>query len=399
MCSRDTIPEPAPDGPERTPFRWEDGTESASVTDDGYGGEVELSLSCDSGYTVQEDADWITVETRYGGVLTLKLDENRGLESREAQIKISEIDTGESLTCTVSQTYTDKAVLIRLYDALDGDNWGDKRCWKSDSPIREWYGVSTGENGRVTHLQLENNHLRGELPDEIHLLNELQTLELYSLKHTNTLDNSQKDLWNEITGTFHASSFPHLKTIWLAGCVGLGGDIEEFWSLAEVEKILLDNCCFAGAITPEIVNLTHLTHLHLDSNNLSGKIPDEITRMTWLKGLRLGNSYKKSYTSPYYVEPCNVFEGGLPESLGDMKSLEYLDLNFAGLTGAFPESFYSLPSLRSCSIIYNAFSGTLDGTELSSMPSMSSFLIYNNPGLFITGEIPSWVSCFSNQIR
>ena len=44
----------------------------------------------------------------------------------------------------------DRAVLVALYEATDGDNWKDNTNWLSDRPLNEWFGVTTNGNGRVT---------------------------------------------------------------------------------------------------------------------------------------------------------------------------------------------------------------------------------------------------------
>ena len=58
----------------------------------------------------------------------------------------------------------DRAVLVALYEATNGDNWVNNTHWLSDKPLGEWHGVTTDENGRVTELWLRENGLSGELP-------------------------------------------------------------------------------------------------------------------------------------------------------------------------------------------------------------------------------------------
>ena len=43
----------------------------------------------------------------------------------------------------------DRAALVALYNATDGENWWDKINWLSDKPLGEWYGVITNAQGRV----------------------------------------------------------------------------------------------------------------------------------------------------------------------------------------------------------------------------------------------------------
>ena len=72
----------------------------------------------------------------------------------------------------------DRAALVALYEARDGDNWINNTHWLSDKPLDEWYGVTTDENGRVTHLDLGANRLSGALPSSLGNLTNLQALDL-----------------------------------------------------------------------------------------------------------------------------------------------------------------------------------------------------------------------------
>ena len=48
--------------------------------------------------------------------------------------------------------------------------------WLSALPIREWYGVTTNDSGRVTRLEFIDNRLNGEIPPELGNLSDLQEL-------------------------------------------------------------------------------------------------------------------------------------------------------------------------------------------------------------------------------
>ena len=55
---------------------------------------------------------------------------------------------------------------------------GRRTNWLSDRPLGEWFGVTTDENGRVTHLELGGNGLSESLPSELGNLTNLQGLHL-----------------------------------------------------------------------------------------------------------------------------------------------------------------------------------------------------------------------------
>ncbi len=79
---------------------------------------------------------------------------------------------------TEETSETDRATLVVLYHATDGDNWAIKVGWLSDAPIGEWYGVATDSDGRVTAVALPGNWLSGQIPPELGKLTNLRDLYL-----------------------------------------------------------------------------------------------------------------------------------------------------------------------------------------------------------------------------
>ena len=76
----------------------------------------------------------------------------------------------------VQSPATDREALVRLYEATDGPNWTDNRNWLSDAPLREWYGVDTDSDGRVTLLYLIDNNLNGVVPINLLSMGRLASL-------------------------------------------------------------------------------------------------------------------------------------------------------------------------------------------------------------------------------
>ena len=83
---------------------------------------------------------------------------------------------------------SDRAALVALYHATDGDGWTDNTNWLSDAPLGDWFGVEAGEDGRVIGLRLGGwvetardfigNGLTGTLPAELGALPRLRWLEI-----------------------------------------------------------------------------------------------------------------------------------------------------------------------------------------------------------------------------
>jgi hypothetical protein len=120
--------------------------------------------------------------------------------------------------------------LVTVYNALDGPNWEDSGNWLSDTPLGEWSGVTTDDNGRVIWLQIggsgSGQELNGEIPLELIGLGALEILGL--------------------SGGFH------------------GVDLR-------------------GEIPPELGNLSNLSNLRdlsIEGNGLTGEIPPELGNLS-----------------------------------------------------------------------------------------------------------------------
>ena len=51
--------------------------------------------------------------------------------------------------------------------------------WGTGAVVGEWHGVEVDDAGRVTHLNLSSNQLKGEIPAALGQLSQLQRLSLY----------------------------------------------------------------------------------------------------------------------------------------------------------------------------------------------------------------------------
>ena len=165
---------------------------------------------------------------------------------------------------------SDREALVALYHATDGPNWTNSTNWLSDAPLGEWYGVTTGADGRVTRVLLQGNGLSGELP-----------LALGSLTNLYWLDLGQNELTGEIprrTG----QRLVNLDSLFLGGN-GLTGEIpRELGNLTNLVWLDLWQNELTGVIPPELGNLTYLDRLDLRENRLTGVIPHELGRLAHL---------------------------------------------------------------------------------------------------------------------
>ncbi|WP_353572728.1 hypothetical protein [Candidatus Albibeggiatoa sp. nov. BB20] len=122
--------------------------------------------------------------------------------------------------------------LEAIYTNTNGNDWTNNDWFKSKYPCN-WHGVSC-ENGRVTAIDLDNNNLVGELPDELEVLTEMGVLSASGNK--------------------------------------LEGDIPNLNALANLEKLDLSNNKLTSNI-PNLDNLINLKHADLSDNQLTGNLP------------------------------------------------------------------------------------------------------------------------------
>ena len=171
-----------------------------------------------------------------------------------------------------SEPAEDRAVLIKMYNATDGDNWYNNENWLSDMPLATWHGVVVDTRGNVSELDLFANNLNGTLIPEIGALSALSVLNLSG---------------NYLTGTIppEIMQLSSLGSLRLAGNRLNGtippeiGNLEWLWFLS------LEANELTGTIPPEIGQITRLRSLILRENNLSGRIPDELGNLAELEAI------------------------------------------------------------------------------------------------------------------
>ena len=222
-----------------------------------------------------------------------------------------------------SDLSSERAVLVALYEATDGENWENDTHWLSDRLLDEWYGVTT-DNGRVTHLDLGGNELSGALPAELGNLTNLQRLDL---------------VVNQLSGVLPA----------------------ELGNLTNLKVLSLQINQLSGTIPSELGKLSNLETLYLHDNQLSGSIPSELGNLTNLKVLGLNS---------------NQLSGELPASLGNLTSLEDLYLYENALSGALPAELGNLTNLESLLLRDNDFSGALPA-ELGNLTNLDVLYLGN----------------------
>ncbi len=147
----------------------------------------------------------------------------------------------------------DRGILAAFYWATEGTNWTTSTGWLSDDPLRTWHGVKTGSDGRVTHLNLDNNSLNGNLITELATLDQIEELSLQS---------------NALTGQIPL----------------------QLGRLGQLNILNLSDNDFKGTVPAELGDLTSLEELILESNPLAGPLPLTLSQLNHLQSLRADNT-------------------------------------------------------------------------------------------------------------
>ena len=354
-----------------------------------------------------------------------------GIREGDADIMATSGSVQGAAAATVQSV--DRATLLELLDATDGNNWTNLGVWGSIEPLGSWYGVETNADGRVTSLHLSENGLQGQLPaslGELAFLTDLRVdgndlsgpipISLSKLKIQQfwyggtmlcTLRGEEFHTWlnaipkrdgeapacdqqrEDLLTLFRAWNGPRWGN-WstdtpLRNWVGITLN-----SAGRVIEIDLNRKELSGTIPPEIQYFPYLRLLRLDYNSLRGRIPPEIGKLTELRRLDLDGNH---FTGPIPPEFGNLIKlevlwmgsngmsGPIPPEFGKLASLKELHLYEAGFDGSIPEEFGALAELRLLRIQETRITGPVPAT-LGELEKLRRIFLRSSR---LTGPLPA----------
>ncbi|XP_038977498.1 receptor-like protein EIX2 [Phoenix dactylifera] len=239
---------------------------------------------------------------------------------------------------------------------------------------------------------------------------------------------------SEVSPSLHLG---HLNYLDLSMNNFSGAPIPDFiGSLAKLEYLILSNAGFGGTIPHQLGNLSNLLYLdlasnlhyssdvdnlgwlpsirflqHLDMSNVNlSKASNWIHVINMLPSLSVLRLFRATLPSlpstlPHVNLQQNNLSGPLPNQIGALQSLGYLDLGLNLLDGSIPASLGKLSALYYLNLAANSLAGALTEAHFANLTSLSSLdLSYNlltvNCKLLTTidlgnnklsGRIPEWI--------
>ncbi|GLT83742.1 hypothetical protein SLE2022_020140 [Rubroshorea leprosula] len=388
---------------------------------------------------------FLCLETAFSSSLHASSFSTTHLCSHEEAAALLQFKTSFSINYTVYSPY----LCERFYDVKA--DYSKTESWKEGIDCCSWDGVSCDNvTGHVIALDLSYSLLSGTFPSNstLFLLKNLQSLNLAfndfrlskippeisqftRLKH---LDISCSGFSGQIPAEIAhlpklvSLNISELFTLFGPNSYGIGFShnliLETttlrnlIQNLSEVRELVLSGVNMTSVNPRFFMNLSSsLTTLGLWGSMLRGNFPNSIFRFPNLKTFYLGEIKNltidlpsSNWSSPLQGLELDVMDCGrrLPESIGDLKSLQYLSLscNLEGsipasigklsqltelildsnnLSGQIPSSLANLTQLRGLFLSKNHFSGPISAF-LGSLSQLTSLDLYSNN---LSGQIPS----------
>ncbi|CAN4091956.1 unnamed protein product [Withania somnifera] len=241
----------------------------------------------------------------------------------------------------------------------------------------EFDGPIHSEIGKLSNLQslyLGSNHFTGEIPKEIRNLMELEILilrrntfsgpldmEIFNISGLRVIDLQANDLSGTLPPNI-GSILPNIENLYLHDLTNLFGIIPH--SISNCSKLIL---------------------LELGNNKLTGMVPDSLGYLTHLQKLNLGENNLTCDSSLSFMI-----------SLTNCRNLAYLILDFNPLNGMLPAS---TGNFSTSLLAFSADSCKIKGRIPNEVGNLSSLIFLNLPRNNLVGSIPSSIGILRNLQR
>ncbi|KAF8038446.1 hypothetical protein BT93_B1096 [Corymbia citriodora subsp. variegata] len=314
-------------------------------------------------------------------VLSLSFNRFQGIIPRDIDglQKLQELYFGtNNLTGTIPQTIGNMSSLHMLF--IEFNSIG---------------GKIPSEIGKLINLNamsLQDNLLTGQVPQEVFNISSLQVLSLMD---------------NFLSGSLPSSSelsLPNLEKLFLANN-GFGGNIPQYFSNFS-NLVIFDagNNQLSGPIPLSLGSLKNLRYFAIQSNQLTGETYG--SELGFLSALSNCQSLQtlvleenplrgsipesiKNFSNSLQIlfAPNCQIRGHIPNQMGFLKSLTFLQLSDNDLDGNIPSSIGGLESLQRLYLDNNHLEGPIPD-EICNLTSLGELLLQQNR---ISGLIPNCI--------
>ena len=303
--------------------------------------------------------------TNFGNIYNTNTPEGKGRDwmiNEDAAINVED-----------EQKVQQRYIMSVLYFATNGAFWKRKQNWLNPERSEcDWYGITCDNiDNIVERIDLSNNGISGELPDEI---SSLSNLIAFNMSYGN------------ITGTIPEKIFDLLDNIETIDIQEnqISGTIPKRTTRISDSKLIYVNL-ESNQLTGDFPWFPNVESIIFKLNNLTSIDPRYWTSspsLKFFKGFhnRLSGSLPKSYNLPDLIEldlGYNFWTGSIPQSLWNLPSLKTLWLDHCNLTGPLP-SYSESKNMRRLWLDSNLLTGTIPSSFGYNWTKLYSVKLKNN---------------------